>query len=308
MEKVDTKNSQRMGRGLESLFGGGSHETGHTLPGPKSEIPVGVIETNPNQPRRHFDPDELAKLKQSIQEHGVLQPLVVRPRGERFQLIAGERRLRAAIDAGIENIPVHIVDFDDQKTMEAALVENIQRSDLNPIEKAQGFKDYLARFQMTHDELAKRLGMGRPTITNLVALLDLPAEVQDAVRAGQITTGHAKAIKGLSSPDRQIAISKQVISMGLSVHATEQLVRQQSGAAATSPEAGSGASGGSKGAATPTASADLKSDHVKGIEEELAGKLAMKVAIKLKGPEKGTLTIAFENNDDFERLIERLRL
>lgn len=307
MEKVETKNSQRMGRGLESLFGGGSHETGHILEGPKSEIPVGVIETNPNQPRRHFDPDELAKLKQSIQEHGVLQPLVVRPRGERFQLIAGERRLRAAIDAGMENIPVHIVNFDDQKTMEAALVENIQRADLNPIEKAQGFKDYLGRFQMTHDELAKRLGMGRPTITNLVALLDLPAEIQDAVRAGQITTGHAKAIKGLSSPEKQVAVSKQIISMGLSVHATEQLVRQQA-APAPAGESGGGGTASAKSASPAGATADFKTDHVKGMEEELAGKLAMKVAIKLKGPEKGTLTISFENNDDFERLVERLRL
>jgi ParB family chromosome partitioning protein len=303
MERADNKISQRMGRGLESLFGGGA-EPGHQAEGPKGEVPVGVIETNPNQPRKHFDPDELAKLKQSIQEHGLLQPVVVRPHGGRFQLIAGERRLRAAIDAGLQNIPVHIVDFDDQKTMEAALVENIQRSDLNPIEKAQGFKDYLARFQMTHDELAKRLGMGRPTITNLVALLDLPAEVQDAVRSGQITTGHAKAIKGMASADKQLATCKQIISMGLSVHATEQMVRQQASGTAA------GTSGTAPGSAPSkvAASDELKTDHVRGLEEELAGKLAMKVAIKLKGPEKGTMTIAFENNDDFERLIERLRL
>lgn len=303
MERADNKISQRMGRGLESLFGGGA-EPAHQSEGPKGEVPVGVIETNPNQPRKHFDPDELAKLKQSIQEHGLLQPVVVRPHGDRFQLIAGERRLRAAIDAGLQNIPVHIVDFDDQKTMEAALVENIQRSDLNPIEKAQGFKDYLARFQMTHDELAKRLGMGRPTITNLVALLDLPAEVQDAVRSGQITTGHAKAIKGMASPDKQLATCKQIISMGLSVHATEQMVRQQAGGATPGSSGTTPGSAPSKG----SASEELKTDHVRGLEEELAGKLAMKVAIKLKGPEKGTMTIAFENNDDFERLIERLRL
>ncbi|RLS84867.1 MAG: ParB/RepB/Spo0J family partition protein [Planctomycetota bacterium] len=307
MERTDNKNSQRMGRGLESLFGAGA-EASHQSEPTKGDIPVGVIETNPNQPRKHFDPDELAKLRQSIQEHGLLQPVLVRPKGERFQLIAGERRLRAAIDAGLENIPVHIVNFDDQKTMEAALVENIQRSDLNPIEKAQGFKDYLGRFQMTHDELAKRLGMGRPTITNLVALLELPAEVQDAVRSGQITTGHAKAIKGLPSGDKQATVCKQVIAMGLSVHATEQMVRQQastpSNSSSTNP-----ADPAAKGSPAPSASgSDFKTDHVRGIEEELAGKLAMKVAIKLKGPEKGTVTIAFETGDDFERLVERLRL
>ena len=140
MEKVDNKegkNGPRMGRGLDSLFNGNQAEG--MVQGPCGEVPVGVIDNNPNQPRRHFDPDELASLRDSIQEHGVLQPVVVRARGDRFQLIAGERRLRAAIDAGMENIPVRVVDFDDQKTMEAALVENIQRSDLNPIEKAKGF-------------------------------------------------------------------------------------------------------------------------------------------------------------------------
>lgn len=301
MERADNKTNHRMGRGLESLFGGGT-EPDHQAEGAKGEVPVAVIETNPNQPRKHFDPEELDKLKQSIREHGLLQPVVVRPHGDRFQLIAGERRLRAAIDAGMENIPVHIVNFDDQKTMEAALVENIQRSDLNPIEKAQGFKDYLARFQMTHDELAKRLGMGRPTITNLVALLDLPAEVREAVRTGQITTGHAKAIKGMTGADKQITACKQIITMGLSVHATEQMVRQQASASTTT--SGGGTSPKTDGGTSP----DLKTDHVRGIEEEIAGSLAMKVAIKLKGPEKGTVTIAFENNDDFERLVERLRL
>ena len=300
MERADNKNNHRMGRGLESLFGAGA-EPAPQAEGTKGEVPVAVIETNPNQPRKHFDPEELDKLKQSIREHGLLQPVVVRPRGDRFQLIAGERRLRAAIDAGMENIPVHIVNFDDQKTMEAALVENIQRSDLNPIEKAQGFKDYLARFQMTHDELAKRLGMGRPTITNLVALLDLPAEVREAVRTGQITTGHAKAIKGMADAGKQVSACKQIITMGLSVHATEQMVRQQVSGSVTPTGGTSPKSGGDS-------SPDLKTDHVRGIEEELASKLAMKVAIKLKGPEKGTVTIAFENNDDFERLIERLRL
>ena len=127
----------------------------------------------------------------------MLQPLVVRQAGDGFQLIAGERRLRAAQAAGLGEVPVHVVAFDDQQVYEAALVENIQRTDLNPIEKAQGFKDYLDRFGMTQDQLGARLGLDRTTISNLLGLLNLPAEVQDAVRLGQITLGHAKVLKGV---------------------------------------------------------------------------------------------------------------
>ncbi len=307
MEKVDNKegkNGPRMGRGLDSLFNGNQAEG--MVQGPCGEVPVGVIDNNPNQPRRHFDPDELASLRDSIQEHGVLQPVVVRARGDRFQLIAGERRLRAAIDAGMENIPVRVVDFDDQKTMEAALVENIQRSDLNPIEKAQGFKDYLSSFHMTHDDLAKRLGMGRPTISNLVALLELPTEVQEAVRASQISTGHAKAIKGLPSADKQAIACRQVIATGMSVHATGQMVRQQVNAPSSLAPVAGGESPIQSVTSSPRPVAD-KTDHVHGIEQELAGKLGLKVAIKLKGPEKGALVISFENTDDFERVVELLR-
>src|SRR5579859_1434962 len=141
---------------------------------------VGVdrIQNNPYQPRKAFDPDELVSLSESIRTHGILQPLVVRQRGEGYQLIAGERRLRAAQAAGITEVPVRVVDFNDQQVLEAALVENIQRADLNPIEKAQGFKDYLSRFQMTQEQLATRLGLDRATISNLINLLELPDDVQ----------------------------------------------------------------------------------------------------------------------------------
>src|SRR5262249_54301836 len=157
-----------------------------------SQVTLDTIDVNPNQPRKTFDEDEITSLSNTIKEHGILQPLVVRPMGDRYQLIAGERRLRAAKAAGLTSVPVTVVNFNDQQVLEAALIENIHRADLNPIEKAQGFKEYLARFQMTHEQLAQRLGLGRTSITNLVALLELPAEVQDAVRVGQLSTGHAK--------------------------------------------------------------------------------------------------------------------
>jgi len=279
-----------MGKGLDSILGDGA--TGRMA---GSSVAVAVIDQNPNQPRKHFDPEQLEKLKDTIKAHGVLQPLVVRPRGDRYELIAGERRLRAAIEAGLGEVPVHVVDFDDRQVMEAALVENIQRTDLNPIEKAQGFKDYLDRFKLTHDQLAVRLGMGRPTVSNFVGLLDLPKDVQDAVRAGQISMGHAKVIKGVTGAEAQTNLCRQIVSLGLSVHATEQLARQA--AAPVTPQVVS----------TPAEPRFEKTDHVLGIERELSGKLSLKVDIRLKGPEKGSLVVAFDSNEEFERVLEMLR-
>jgi ParB family chromosome partitioning protein len=289
----------RLGRGLDALIGGGDGEgdpeatAGLEL----SQVPVEAIDQNPYQPRKAFDDDELAALSDSIRTHGVLQPLVVRQLGDRYQLVAGERRLRAARSAGLSAVPVRIVDFNDQQVVEAALIENIQRSDLNPIEKALGFKDYLDRFQMTHEQLAGRLGLSRPTITNLVALLDLPPEVQDAVRVGQLSTGHAKLLKGVADRERLVSLSKEIITRGLSVHASEALLKQ--------PPT-EGPSGGSEGGGGDRAPAE-KTPHVSGIEDELRQKLGIKVAIKVKGKDRGQVILGFESNDDFERLVEVLR-
>ena len=159
--------------------------------------------------------------------HGILQPLVVRQVGDQYQLVAGERRLRAAQAAGLEIVPVRIVDFNDQEVIEAALAENIQRTDLNPIEKAQGFKDYLDRFSVNHEQLAQRLGLARSTITNLVNLLELAPEVQEGVRVNQISEAHAKILKGIKNRERQVALFKQIVATGLSVKALETLLREQ---------------------------------------------------------------------------------
>jgi len=287
----------RLGRGLDALLSDG----GGAMAGTQTQVPVESIERNPYQPRKAFDDDELASLSSSIRTHGVLQPLVVRQVGERYQLVAGERRLRAAREAGLQSVPVTVVDFNDQQTIEAALVENIQRSDLNPIEKAQGFKDYLTRYRMTHEQLAGRLGLGRATITNLVALLEMPAELQDAVRVGQLSTGHAKILKGISDPARQVAVSKEIIARGLSVHATEALLKQVAAESVPRTER-SGASGHSNGYSTPE-----KTAHVQSIENELRQKLSTRVEIRVRGKDKGQIVLAFESNDDFERLIEVLQ-
>lgn len=163
----------RLGRGLDALLGsmGNPSAAANSRSG---TLAVGQIQQNPYQPRKRFDDDELSQLTESIKVHGVLQPLVVRQNGEQFQLIAGERRLRAAQAAGLADVPVHIVDFNEQQVYEAALAENIQRSDLNAIEKAQGFKDYMDRFGMSHEQLGAKLGMDRSTVSNLVGLLNLP--------------------------------------------------------------------------------------------------------------------------------------
>lgn len=280
---------RRLGRGLDALLG---HPDGESADGVDPGcVPLERIDHNPYQPRKDFDAEDLASLRRSIETHGILQPVVVRSAGDRFQLVAGERRLRAAQAAGIREIPVRVVDFDDQQVLEAALAENIHRSDLNPIEKAQGFKDYLQRFGMTQEQLAARLGLDRSTISNLVNLLELPALVQEALRLEQITVGHAKVLKGLSDPEQQAALCQQIIGQGLSVRATETLVREQR----DEPEAPERKPGVRKTA------------HVQALEDELRKKLATRVEIRLREKHRGQIVIAFECNDDFERVIEQLR-
>ncbi|MBX7105654.1 MAG: ParB/RepB/Spo0J family partition protein [Gemmataceae bacterium] len=282
----------RLGRGLDALLGPAADAPLAAAP----RVPVDQIHENPFQPRKVFDAEELAGLRDSIREYGVLQPIVVRSSDEGYQLIAGERRLRAAKEAGLTEIPVSVVDFTDQQTNEAALVENIQRADLNPIEKAQGFKDYLERFSMTQEQLAERLGIDRTSISNLLGLLNLPGDVQDYVRTGQLTLGHAKILKGLHDAPRSISLAKEVISRGLSVHGLEALLKQQRAEAGEAPPA-----------AGPRQSLAERTAHILALEEELRGKLAATVQIKLKSKEKGQIVIPFDSNSEFERLLEVLR-
>lgn len=287
------KDKPRLGRGLDALFN--STNGGDTaVATEQAVVPVGRIQHNPYQPRKEFDADELAGLSASIKSHGVLQPLVVRQVGDEFQLIAGERRLRAAQTAGFDSVPVRIVDFNDRQVLEAALAENIQRSDLNPIEKAVGFKDYLDRFGTTQDQLADSLGLDRSTITHLLGLLELEPEVQEAVRLKQITMGHAKILKGIRSREKQVAICREIIARGLSVHATETLIKQP----AAEPEKPSSGS---------QRSAPEKTAHVLALEDELHKKLVTRVEIRVQAKDKGQIVIGFDSNDDFERLVDLLR-
>ncbi len=284
----------RLGRGLNALLG----DSGNGTPAessPAARLPVSEIRHNPYQPRKRFDEDELKTLTESVKAHGVLQPIVVRKVGDGFELIAGERRLRAAQAAGLSEVPVHLVAFDDQQVFEAALVENIQRSDLNPIEKAQGFKDYLDKFGITQEQLGARLGLDRTTISNLLGLLNLPAEVQDAVRLGQLTLGHAKVLKGVPDPERQVALCREAILKNYSVKALELLVKEHKVEAAAAPP---------EPAKREPAE---KTAHVKGIEDDLRQRLAVKVEIKVRAKDRGQIVIGFETNDDFERIVDALK-
>lgn len=283
----------RLGRGLTSLLGDGHADAG----GARATLSVDQIQTNPYQPRRAFDEDEIGHLSDSIRTHGVLQPLVVRPVGDQYQLIAGERRLRAAQAAGLREVPVTVVNFDDRQVFEASLVENIQRSDLNPIEKAQGFKDYLDRYHVTQEQLAQRLGMDRTSVSNLVNLLHLPEEVQAAVRLNQITLGHAKILKGIAGADRQIQLCKEVVVKGLSVKALELVARQQK-AEAEAKEAAT---------ALRDIAPSYKTAHVQSIETELRQRFAARVEIKVKDKDRGHIVIGFDSSDEFERIVESLR-
>lgn len=285
-----TATKPRLGRGLNALLGDAP-----PAGAPANRLPVEAVKQNPYQPRKRFDDDELAALTASVKSHGVLQPLVVRQTGDGFQLIAGERRLRAAQAAGLKDVPVHVVAFDDQQVFEAALVENIQRADLNPIEKAQGFRDYLDKFGVSQEALGAKLGLDRTTVSNLLGLLNLPPEVQDAVRLGQISLGHAKVLKGISDPERQVALCKETVLKNYSVRALELLVGQQkleaAAAAAEEPE---------------ERTKPEKTAHVKGIEDDLRQRLAVRIEIKVKAKDKGQIVIGFESNDDFERIVGAL--
>ncbi len=225
---------RRLGRGLEALLGrplNAADEPQAEGAGEPSRdglllLHVFEIENNPFQPRRDFDDAAIAELADSLEQHGMIQPLVVRRHGERYQLISGERRLRAAIKAGWQHVPAQVREADDRQMSEVAIVENLQRKDLNPLEKAASFQQYLERYGCTQEELAGRLSIDRSTIANLIRLLELPEAIQQAVRSGQLSQGHARALLPLGDEHEQIAFSRRIREESLSVRATEELVQQ----------------------------------------------------------------------------------
>ncbi len=208
-----------LGRGLDELLPIGEEILGSTV----KEISIGDIDPNEGQPRRTFTEESLNQLAQSIKEAGVLQPILVVETGSRYRIVAGERRWRAARQAGLASVPCIIKDMDRRQQMEAALIENLQREDLNPMEEAAAIKALMQQCGYTQDAAAKRLGKSRPAIANILRLLNLPQEVTDMVRKGTLSAGHARVLAGLDDAGRQIDLARQTVSNGLSVRQLEQL-------------------------------------------------------------------------------------
>jgi ParB family transcriptional regulator, chromosome partitioning protein len=274
-------------------------------PGPAT-VEVHLIDGNPNQPRQDFDPEETRALAESINSHGLLQPVVVRRTEDgRFQLVAGERRLRAAREAGWTHVPANIIEADDRQMAELAIIENLQRKDLNALEKAASFQRYLDQYGCTQEELAARLNLDRSTIANLIRLLELPEPVQDAVRRGRITQGHARALLPLGEEHEQVAFCERVEREGLNVRQTESLVQETIRAAEErnfGVVGGNGVSGAGAGGRAPR----VRSEHVLALEQELRSALGMKVKITTNARGRGKLTVHFHNHEEFERLRSQL--
>lgn len=296
---MSAEKPRRLGRGLEALIpGGASAPTSASAPGSDLQpIPISRIRPNPFQPRHEFDPGELAELEASLRASGLLQPITVRRRGDAYELIAGERRLRAATNLGWSEIQAIVRDFDEQTMLVLALVENLQRADLNPIEEALGYRRLLDDFKLTQQQVAEAVGKDRTTITNLLRILSLPESIQRMVQAGQLSAGHARALLALGDDTQATRLANEAAHAGYSVRQLEQRVRDASPA----PSSGPPARKGSTPASEPTRNAD---PAVRAVEDGLRRYLQTDVQAQMSGPEKGVIRISFYSNDDLDRLLD----
>jgi len=294
-----------LGRGLSSLLGARLTADKKTKSGKKpastpppatakapNEVPVGKILPGAMQPRNGMDDDSLNELAESIRENGIMQPLVVRPREGGYELIAGERRWRAAQMAGLARVPIVIRDVDDRTALELALVENLQRENLDPIEEARGYAQLMEQFDLKQEEVAVKVGKNRATVANSLRLIKLPPEVQAYIRDGRLSSGHAKAILGLKNAKDQIAAAKRAIKKELSVRQTEELVAALGQAVPGKVRRGPAA----KGAANT---------HILDLEGKLRDRLGTKVALRYRKG-KGSVDIKFFNDEDLQRILEAL--
>ena len=294
MTKPPDNPRKALGRGLTSLLVNRATPKPeapaqpHAPAAPPSDvitrIPLDLVDPNPLQPRTAFQPDRLQELADSIRANGIIQPLVVRPRDGRYQLVAGERRWRAARLAGITEVPVSVQDIPDDRLLEITLVENIQREDLNPIEVAHAF-DRLARdLDLSHDEIARRTGKDRTSITNTLRLLKLPADIQALVAEHRLSMGHARAILGLPTEDLQRQVAEKASSQGLSVRQVERLVQKMGSAR------------------DPKSVEEALDPNVKAAVQELERVLGTRVKITGKPDERGHIEIAYYSPDDLQRI------
>lgn len=278
---MSTKQKHGLGRGLDALL---------TTPGDienTSEVDINTIDPNPDQPRLHFDEEKLNELCASIKEHGVLQPLLVVRQGDRFMLVAGERRWRASRMAGLKQVPVLIREYSSQQVCEISLVENLQRDDLNALEEAMGIRSLIETFSLTQEQVAERLSMSRPAVTNSLRLLTLPLTIQDWVVSGSLSAGHARAIAALEDDNTQLTIARRAIDAGLSVREVEDLARR------------SKMNKEQKQAITPV----KHPPEFREFEELLMKALGTKVQVK-GTLDRGNILIEYYSRQDLERLFE----
>ncbi len=302
---MNVDKGRRLGRGLEALLAKSPARVEAATDGRSAtaepvsalrQLPIARIRPNPLQPRKEFKPEDLADLEASLRTSGLLQPITVRPapRGDGFELIAGERRFRAAQRLGWTEIPAIVKDVDDQLLLSLAMVENLQRSDLNPIEEAEGYQQLINDFSLTQQEVADIVGKDRSTVANTLRLLALPASVRRLVWDGQLTVGHARALLGIGDEMRIGALAKDVVAQGLSVREVERRVRELL-AVDAKPDA-------RKGRIPP----DTRSAEVRDLEDRLRKRFGTDVRIQQSGKERGELRIPFYSADDFDRLLELL--
>lgn len=279
--------SNRLGRGLEALIPQ-ADPGGDADPGRLDTVLVSRIRTNPRQPRTKFDPARIEELKQSISENGVIQPVTVRRVDGGFELIAGERRLRAVTELGFERVPAYVIDVDsDEKMLEMALVENIQREDLNPVELAQAYEQLQARYHLSQEEVARKVGKDRATVANFLRLLKLPDPIQASLADGTISMGHARAITGLPSRSDQMSVWKRAAAKGWSVRKVEEEVRRM-----TEP-----AESKRKG------KTEKRSSFFGGAEDRVRSALGTQVRIHPSG-KGGRIEIQYFSQDDLDRILD----
>lgn len=271
---------EALGRGLAALLEGADATAESEL----MELPVKQIRPNPFQPRQHFDLERLRELSDSIRQQGVIQPILVRRSTEGYELLAGERRLRAAQMAGYNTIPALVKSADDREALEVALLENLQREDLNPMEEARAYRRLQSEFQLTQDEVAQRVGKDRSSVTNMLRLLKLPAPLQADIETGRLRMGHARALLALDSEAAQQRLRDQILSEWLSVRETEEQIRTQKRRRVAKPP---------------------KPAHLKAIEETLNQRFGARVAIK-PGRKRGKIEITYQGEDDLQRLLNLL--
>ena len=284
---------RRLGRGLDALLGAypAEPELRVAADGGRRTLPIEFIDRNPRNPRRDFREDDLEELAASLRAHGIVQPIVVRPvagSNERFEIIAGERRWRAAQRAGLHDVPVTILDVSDREALELAIVENVQRTDLNPIEEARGYQALIEEFQYSQGDLGETIGKSRVHVTNTLRLLKLPPAVLALLEDGTLSAGHGRALLGAEDPE---ALAKVVVQKNLSVRETERLVQQPEAMPRPKPER----------------RVVQKSADVVALEKELSDSLGMKVELRDEGEGRGLVTIYYRSLEQLDHVARKIK-